>query len=432
MSSSPRFADESDVAVSAITRDSLDATAPPDVIIGPYSLRQTLARNPLFKTKLVEHTADGTLHAMQMYPLRSLKQDAKLRLAVEREVTVLRYCAHPFLTRLTDVVHTATHLLVLTEYCEGGDLFEVVDQATPDERLAPQVVSRIFYQLMLAVSFLHSQGVCHRDIKLENVLLGANNVVKLSSLGTAGVVGSTDAGARSPLDDTTESDRSHSVNTSTTSGHHAAGGQATNFMFAVTCGSRHYAAPEIIQGDELYDGRAADVWACGVVLFALATGALPFDGDDDELLFDSIIARQFTPDAAAAFAALPHDMKDMVGRMLDANPAQRISVAAVLKHPYWTAAKQQEAAAAGKGKAAQDRGRGKVRSGHDGDGDDGGPPAKAHGHRPVAEVEMHEVLRRAAHPAGAALGNAKKTKTTASYAAKYVHNQGAPKTTAQQ
>lgn len=276
------------------------------VIVGEYELKQTMGRSKHCKTKLAVHTRTGRAVCLKMYPLRELKKDARLRLAIERNITVLRHVEHPYVIQLADVFYSTTHLFVAHEFCSGGELFDAVEQS--EEPLPLPVTARIFYQLMLAISFLHTEGTCHRDVKLENVLLDDTNTVKLRGFGSAAVSTRVSDNGSSP--------------------------PRISFMFQEPAGSRHYAAPEVVSG-EVYDGRAADVWSCGVLLFALATGRLPFDGETDADLFLCIATAKFSPASIGAFVSLPSALQDLLFSMLTVDVTSRISISKVLRHSFW-------------------------------------------------------------------------------------------------
>ena len=338
----PPRTQQADVAPAATPTSAVavePASAPQVPRVGEYELLQRLAREGLpsgCSARIARHIPSGTLHTAALYSLAALRTDAKLRLSVEREVLILRGTGgHPFISKLSTVLHTRTHLVVLTAFCEGGDLLELAT-STSAAPLELSVASRIFYQLILAVSYLHSKGVVHRDIKLENVFLDSHNRVQLAHFGTAAVahqpprVAAGDQHAATAAQQFAGQTHQHNA-----AGHHHHPGHATSFMFTEPCGSQHYAAPEVLRR-EPYDGRLADVWSCGVVLCGLTTGQLPFYADDEATLFGAVCAGDFTPDAAAAIATLPTALRNLLHGMLQPNTARRLTVAGVLRHEFWT------------------------------------------------------------------------------------------------
>ena len=128
------------------------------------------------------------------------------------------------------------------EYCEGGELFDYIVEK---ERLDESEASIFFYQLINSLEYIHSKGIAHRDLKPENLLLTKNKKIKIIDFGLSNYFG----GDTSPLQ--------------------------------TPCGSPSYASPEIIRG-ELYNGFRIDIWASGIILFAMLCGYLPFDEEEEE------------------------------------------------------------------------------------------------------------------------------------------------------
>lgn len=142
--------------------------------------------------------------------------------------------------------------------------------------------------LIPQIAHLHLHSICHRDIKFENILLtrepGTGRLlIKLSDLGMATF-------------------------------------QPPGTLLSTSCGSPHYASPQLVAGKD-YDGAEADVWSCGVVLFALITGTLPFDDDNVPSLLCKIVEGDYKIPASVSMTA-----RDLISRMLSVNPVTRIKV----------------------------------------------------------------------------------------------------------
>jgi serine/threonine protein kinase len=373
----------------------------PLVMLGPYELRETLKKTETHFVKLARNTKTNTLHEVHVYPLSTLRKDPKLRLAVEREVLVLRNLRHPYIQRLDDVQYTATHLYVVLEFCAGGDLLDaltrqqqealeaklaaeaggggILDEAPPASFSAnPGVVARLFLQLMQAVAFLHAEGVVHRDIKLENLLLDSTNTLKLSGFHAA-AAGAIPASSQQQQESATTAEW---VKNGGGSPHDSRGTRPaaqTDFRFRLSCGSCHYASPEVIAvcarvtaaaaaggsaaladvsasdvGDAdpmSYDGRGLDVWACGVCLFAMSTSMLPFIGGDDGAVFGAILRHEFHADAKREAALMGPHLAGLVAAMLEADPGRRITAGEVLSHSYWSAVPSAVRAAASRSRS---------------------------------------------------------------------------------
>ena len=181
--------------------------------------------------------------------------EARMETSIGREIEILENLSHPCLPQLLTFDDSRQRAVLVLDYCPGGDLFELASQQR--ELLTPALIQRIFAELIEAVGYLHSQWICHRDIKLENVLFD----VPLPDLPRIGnpltypraIVTLTDLGLAKKIPKPPESP-----------------------MLIHNCGSIDYAAPELLL-QQPYDGRLVDMWALGVTLYALVEGRLPFD-----------------------------------------------------------------------------------------------------------------------------------------------------------
>ncbi|RXM36496.1 Serine/threonine-protein kinase BRSK2 [Acipenser ruthenus] len=147
---------------------------------------------------------------------------------VEREIAILKLIEHPHVLKLHDVYENKKYLYLVLEHVSGGELF---DYLVKKGRLTPKEARKFFRQIISALDFCHSHSICHRDLKPENLLLDEKNNIRIADFGMASL-------------------------------------QVGDSLLETSCGSPHYACPEVIRGEK-YDGRKADVWSCGVILFAL-------------------------------------------------------------------------------------------------------------------------------------------------------------------
>eukprot|EP00760_Papus_ankaliazontas_P007783 PhM_4_TR1352/c1_g1_i1/m.63405/K08796/BRSK; BR serine/threonine kinase len=272
-----------------------------NVFVGPYTLSKTLQRTPMWKAKLGLHRTTGEQVSVRILKKSTLMENNEFRLQMEREVKVLRLLSHPNIIRLHDVLQTPTHVFVVTEHLPGGELFDFVQRESTTTSYMEHA-TRYFKQIMNAVAYMHnSSSICHRDLKLENVYLDASHNVRLVNFTIA---------AAMP---------------------HAVAGKNSSGLLDTMCGSRHYACPEIVQGIP-YSGQAADIWSCGVMLYALTTFTLPFDDDDNEVLFARIKQGMYTMPPTSP--TMTPNLKDLISRMLCVSPQKRATATEVLNHPF--------------------------------------------------------------------------------------------------
>ncbi|KAJ7634098.1 kinase-like domain-containing protein [Mycena polygramma] len=241
---------------------------------GQYAAIKIVSKNILDSTRSLNHLVDDAEHN---------------QLSLEREIVVMKLIDHPNIMRLYDVWETSTELYLILEYVKGGELFEHLCRKG---RLPTEEALGYFQQIIAAIDYCHQFNIAHRDLKPENILLDEDLNVKIADFGMAA--------------------------------------WQANGMLNTSCGSPHYAAPEIVSA-KAYNGSAADIWSCGVILHALLAGRLPFDDDDLGILLEKVKEGVFDmPDDIDPLA------QDLIQKMLTANVEDRIVMADVLVHPFYT------------------------------------------------------------------------------------------------
>ncbi|KAF2399444.1 Pkinase-domain-containing protein [Trichodelitschia bisporula] len=255
--------------------------------IGPYAVIRTLGEGSFGKVKLGVKQDTGEKVALKIINRRKLvTRDMAGR--IEREIQYLQLLRHPHIIKLYTVVITREEIIMVLEYA-GGELFDYIVQ---EGRMAEDPARRFFQQIVCAVEYCHRHKIVHRDLKPENLLLDENLNVKIADFGLSNIM--TDG----------------------------------NFL-KTSCGSPNYAAPEVISG-KLYAGPEVDVWSCGVILYVLLVGRLPFDDEYIPTLFKKI--------ASGAFHMppfLPEGAKHLIQRMLTVSPVSRITVAEIRRDPWF-------------------------------------------------------------------------------------------------
>ncbi|XP_047166990.1 CBL-interacting serine/threonine-protein kinase 10-like isoform X1 [Vigna umbellata] len=201
---------------------------------------------------------------------------------VKREISIMRLVKHPNVIELFEVMATKSKIYFVMEYAKGGELFKKVAKG----KLKEDVAHKYFIQLVNAVDFCHSRGVCHRDIKPENILLDENDNLKISDFGLSALAES----------------------------------KHQDGLLHTACGTPAYVAPEVIKRKG-YDGAKADIWSCGVVLFVLLAGYIPFQDPNLMVMYRKISKAEFT-----CPRWLPRGVRRLLSKMLDPNPNTRISI----------------------------------------------------------------------------------------------------------
>ncbi|KAJ6490205.1 kinase-like domain-containing protein [Mycena vitilis] len=253
---------------------------------GPYLLLQTLGEGEFGKVKLGLHCQWGEEVAVKL--IRRGNVDTAVRMSkVEREIEVLRTLKHPNIVRLYDVIETDKYIGIIIEYASGGELF---DHILAHRYLRERDASKLFSQLISGVWYIHQKKIVHRDLKLENLLLDRHRNVIITDFGFANRF-------EHRADD----------------------------LMQTSCGSPCYAAPELVISEGLYVGSAVDIWSCGVILYAMLAGYLPFDddpanpdGDNINLLYKYIVSTPLSFPEYVSEAA-----RDLLGMMLVPDPRRR-------------------------------------------------------------------------------------------------------------
>uniref|UniRef100_A0A8C1WYJ7 Si:dkey-16p21.7 n=1 Tax=Cyprinus carpio TaxID=7962 RepID=A0A8C1WYJ7_CYPCA len=255
--------------------------------VGPYRLEKTLGKGQTGLVKLGVHCITGQKVAIKIVNREKLSESVLMK--VEREIAILKLIEHPHVLKLHDVYENNKYLYLVLEHVSGGELF---DYLVKKGRLTPKEARKFFRQIISALDFCHSHSICHRDLKPENLLLDEKNNIRIADFGMASL-------------------------------------QVGDSLLETSCGSPHYACPEVIRGEK-YDGRRADVWSCGVILFALLVGALPFDHDNLRQLLEKVKSGVFHMPHF-----IPPDCQALLRGMIEVNPEKRFTLEEIQKHPWY-------------------------------------------------------------------------------------------------
>ncbi|XP_017748013.1 PREDICTED: LOW QUALITY PROTEIN: serine/threonine-protein kinase BRSK1 [Rhinopithecus bieti] len=237
--------------------------------------------------KLGVHCITGQKVAIKIVNREKLSESVLMK--VEREIAILKLIEHPHVLKLHDVYENKKYLYLVLEHVSGGELF---DYLVKKGRLTPKEARKFFRQIVSALDFCHSYSICHRDLKPENLLLDEKNNIRIADFGMASL-------------------------------------QVGDSLLETSCGSPHYACPEVIKGEK-YDGRRADMWSCGVILFALLVGALPFDDDNLRQLLEKVKRGVFHMPHF-----IPPDCQSLLRGMIEVEPEKRLSLEQIQKHPWY-------------------------------------------------------------------------------------------------
>ncbi|KAF0922248.1 hypothetical protein E2562_029136 [Oryza meyeriana var. granulata] len=262
-------------------------------LLGKYELGRLLGRGTFAKVYHARSLAGGDPVAVKVLDKPGLAATG-MATRVLREVTAMRRLRHPNVLRLHEVLATRSKVYLVMELAPGGDLLSRL-ASLPSRRLPENAARRVFLQLVSALIYCHARGVSHRDVKPQNVLLDADGNLKVSDFGLAALP-----------DSLRDDGRLHTA-----------------------CGTPAFAAPEVL-GRKAYDGAKADAWSCGVILFVLLAGHLPFDDSSIADMCRKAHRREYELPRWVSQPA-----RRLVARLLDPNPATRLAVAELASHPWF-------------------------------------------------------------------------------------------------
>lgn len=263
------------------------------VLFGKYEIGRLLGVGASAKVYHATNIETGKSVAVKVISKKKLINNGEFAANIEREISILRRLHHPNIIDLFEVLASKSKIYFVVEFAEAGELYEEVAKK---EKLTEDHARRYFRQLISAVKHCHSRGVFHRDLKLDNLLLDENDNLKVTDFGLSAVKNQI----------------------------------RPDGLLHTVCGTPSYVAPEIL-AKKGYDGAKADVWSCGVVLFTVTAGYLPFNDYNVTVLYRKIYRGQFRfPKCMSC------DLKNLLSHMLDTNPKTRISVDEILEHPWFS------------------------------------------------------------------------------------------------
>ncbi|CCF55808.1 hypothetical protein KAFR_0A03730 [Kazachstania africana CBS 2517] len=272
------------------------------VTFGPYIVGSTLGKGEFGKVKLGwsrknESTDISKQVAIKLIRRDSILQDREKEIKIYREINALKHLTHPNIVRLEEVLQNSKYIGIVLEYASGGEFYKYIQKK---RRLKEPIACKLFAQLVSGVYYMHSKGLVHRDLKLENLLLDKNENLIITDFGFVNEF------------------------------------LQNNELMKTSCGSPCYAAPELVVTSNPYKARKADVWSCGIILFAMLAGYLPWDDDPDNPRGDDIakLYNYITTSPLKFPSYISAIPRDLLRKILVANPNQRLSLREIETHQW--------------------------------------------------------------------------------------------------
>ena len=261
--------------------------------INQYKIESVLGQGTYGKVKLCTHIATN-----EQVAIKFIEKNRLIRVndteRVQIEMSIITELNHPNILKAFEIFEDDTYFYIVMERPSKGDLFNYICKK---KRLSLSEATNIFYQIVNSIDFIHRNKIVHRDMKPENIMLTEDMIVKLGDFGL--------------------------------SRHY----KSANIKLETTCGSPCYSAPEMLKGNRYYP-KPIDIWGLGIMLYVMICGELPFDGDSEDVLYRKVVQCEYK---------FPHycnnNVKDLIRKIFVANPAERITMEEIKRHPVYLTGK---------------------------------------------------------------------------------------------
>jgi 5'-AMP-activated protein kinase catalytic alpha subunit len=252
-----------------------------------FTIGKSIGEGTFGKVYLGTHDLTEVVVAIKVLEKSKISEQDDIE-RINREIRFLKKFRNINIIKIYEVIENKQNVYFIMEYAPGGELFNYI---VSKKKLDEEEASFFFSQIIHALDFIHKQNIAHRDVKPENMLLTENNTIKFIDFGL--------------------------------SNQYNKGG-----MLKTPCGSPCYAAPEMILGRK-YGGAHIDIWSCGITLYAMMCGYLPFEDPNNDKLYKKIL------DCKIEFPSHIGELsKSMITRLLTVNPLKRITFDQIHKHPF--------------------------------------------------------------------------------------------------
>ena len=256
---------------------------------GPYLLGQTLGEGAFAKVKVATQIHTNEKTAIKILDKSRLLEDERDVQRLKKEINILKQLHHKNIIQLYEIMESKKSLYIVMEYCEKGELFDYI---VKNGKLNEKEACRLFQQIINGVEYLHQQSIIHRDLKPENILLDNNTNIKISDFGLSTFYNK-------------------------------------NTYLQTPCGTPSYAPPEMLNGNA-YNGTSSDIWSCGIILYAMLCGSLPFAESKEDIICRKILCHDYIiPNF------LSKDAKDLLNHIMKIDPLERYTIQQIKTHPWF-------------------------------------------------------------------------------------------------
>ena len=253
-----------------------------------FILYEKIGQGTFGSVRIATHILTSEQIAIKILLKSKIKTTSDIN-RIEREISILKSLMHPNIVQLYSVITTSHSINLIQEYIQGKNFS---DYLSSKGKLNEKDACIYFKQLVSAVEYIHNNNISHRDLKPDNIIITKYNELKIIDFGLSNYYSN------------------------------------KNNLLETPCGSPYYAAPEMLQGN-FYSGTCIDIWSCGVILYLMLCGSLPFEADSHPELYKKIISGKFT---LPSFLSMP--AKDLIRKILVTLPKKRYKISQIKKHEW--------------------------------------------------------------------------------------------------
>ncbi len=259
-----------------------------------YEIGKKLGEGTFSKVYIGTHKKTKEKVAIKIMSKNQIKEESD-KIRIIKEINIHKRCHHTNIIQQYNIIETKNLIYIITEYASNGELFDYIVQK---KKLYEIEACRLYNQLISGLEYLHKQRICHRDLKPENLLLDTNKILKIADFGLSTFYNKNNK----------------------------------NYQLKTPCGSPCYAAPEMVSGKK-YNASQVDIWSSGIVLFTMVCGFLPFEDDNQKILFSKIARGIFNiPNFISS------NCKDLIKKILVTDPKKRFSFEDIKNHSWFNLA----------------------------------------------------------------------------------------------
>ena len=259
----------------------------PPTDISFYKYGRIIGKGAFGKVNIGLNILTGRVVAIKSFNKKNIvSENAKKKIVYE--TNLMRGCCHPSVTKILETFESEKYMLIIMEYISGGNLQSFVKKR---RKLCEKTAKILFRQIIEGIKYIHSRGIVHRDIKLENILIDLNNIIKICDFGVGKLI-------------------------------------KPGILLKDQCGTPVYMAPEILKG-EGYQGPPVDIWSAGVALYIMLSGTLPFNKDKEHDLEYAILNNNYKN-----INDISEIANDLLKKILEKDPNKRYTCNQILEHPW--------------------------------------------------------------------------------------------------